>query len=179
MEFVILLPTLLLLVAVILPLVRFAIFTPWIDERLWLDQFIHQDQALHEELENAHERSLVPVYFSSEDLSRNQRTEIFGFPFPLPGSSFPGSLDVESLRATWGEKPGLFLDNEKLPEHISRDFAMVKKTSMPEGHVPDLVRKMTLARFLDAGTGLFESLKLDIFHMNLNILPDEKREKNR
>lgn|GEM_PF-7003375 len=176
MEFVILLPTLLLLVGLILPLVRFAIYTPWIDERLWLDQFIHQDQGLQQELEDAHERSLVPVYFSSKDLSRSQKTETFGFPFPLPGIPFPGSLDVESLRAGWDEKPGFFLDEGKLPEHISRDFSMVKKTSMPEGHVPELVHDMSLSRFLDAGTGLFESLKLDIFHLNLDILPDEKKE---
>lgn len=177
MEFVILLPALLLLVGLILPLVRFATFAPWVDERLWLDQFIHEDQGLQEELENAHERSLVPVYFSSEDILRSQKSETFGFFFPLVKGSFPGSLDREILRATWNEKPGLFHEKEKLPEHISRDFSMLKKTSMPEEDVPDLVREMSLSRFLDAGTGLFESLNLDIFHLNLNILPDDKKEK--
>lgn len=174
-EFVIVLPLLLLLVATIFPFVRFGTLTPWLDERLWLSQFVRPEKIVHTELEHSHEKNLVPTYFSREDLLNTEKSETFGFSIPLLGDSFPGSFHVEGLCATWKEKPGPLLNADFLPKKISRDFAMIRKTPMPERKVPFLVRELTLSRFLKGGSGLFDFLKLQIFHLNLNILPAEER----
>lgn len=176
-EFVIVLPTILFLVAAILPLVRFSNFSPWLDERLWLSHFSRLEGSVHSELEHSHERDMVPVYFRQTDLSSLKTSRPFGSSVPPLGNSFPGSLYTEDLCATLEKGTRPLLETKFFPKKISRDFAMVRKTPVSERSVPSLVRRFSLLRFFEVSSGILDSLKLNFFHLNLDILPEEESTK--
>ena len=175
-EMLLVLPPILLLMAIILPLVAYSVLMPWLDERLWLSQFI-EEEIVHSELTHSHEKNLIPAYFKKDTITTHTDTEALGFFLPLLNQFFPGPITIKNLYANYPEIKVTPFENPHFPhEKISRKLAMISTHLMSENEVPSRVRNLTLSGVFHGKTGTLENFGLQLFHLNLDALPETDRE---
>ncbi len=175
-ELAVILPVLLLFMAAVMPLIVNGVALPWLDERLTLRQLEQDDEQVHPLLQLTHEMDLLPLYFDKASLEESTRSTSMGVSIPLLGVIFPGDMTKKMTTATlpehgWWNRELLGTQQER-DRQISRSLTMVTAQVLVESQVPNEVKRLTLIGVASGKTGLLEKAGLNLFHLNLDALPE-------
>jgi len=175
-ELAVILPILILFLATILPLMAKGVALPWLDERLTLRQLVHPtEDHIHHVLELTHDLDVLPAYFQQSNLEEStRRVSLVMTPPPL-GRYFPGDMTrKQSIAALtenewWNRK--ILGDPQERKPRVSRDLTMLTANPFIESEIPDVVKRLTLAGAASGNMGILEKTGLNLFHLDLNALP--------
>jgi hypothetical protein len=175
-ELAVILPVLVLFMAAVIPLIIKGVALPWLDERLSLSQLGQDDEQNHHLLQLTHDSDLLPPYFDKTRLEESTRSTSMGVSIPLLSEIFPGDMTRKLTKATlpehgWWNQAILGSPPER-ERQISRGLTMVKAQVLVESQVPDEVKKLTLIGVLSGKTDIFKKSGLNLFHLNLDALPE-------
>jgi hypothetical protein len=177
------LPLLFLFIAAVFPILCSGVTTAWLDEKLWLRQFIQENGTIQSELEDAHGRSKVPTYFRLSDLEEKTELEKLGITFPHINSSYPGNIKIHKVHAYLPKsESNVFTGSYASDEKMARKLAMVVSSTPDDSDISSLIRKLTVLGIFPWKTGVLENMDFNLFHLNLDSLPDSQQlryEKNR
>jgi len=175
-EFIVVIPVLLLLVAASWTLLAYQAFPVWMDEFLGLEMSIPNGTQVYRELTDAHENSMIPPYPSREDF--HWKTDISNpikFPPPLstlyPGRFFRAQLVLDPARMIRESVPfsGL-LPSDPTPSH--RGLTYLSSPTYEDGDVKGMLEKIVLGGIRTGA--LIRALRhigIDPVHLNLDALP--------
>lgn len=182
-ELVVILPILLLVMATVLPMVAGGVTLPLLDERLTLRHLNEEGKKTHQILQITHSDNLLPPYFEIEKLQ--ETTEIIhqGVRLPRVGNIFSGDMTRKITIAAipkhgWWNQELLSLPQEQHRE-ISRDLFILAGQLLAESSVPEEVKKLTPIGVVSGTAGILEKAGLNLFHLNLNALPESVEKKER
>lgn len=172
-ELIVVLPVFLLFLTIVYPLLSSGIVTPWLDEKLWLRQFLQEGKFLQSELEDIHEKNMIPLYFVQSDLEETTHQEKLGFSFPLLTKSFPGLITNQKVLAKHPEVHGIILgEANRSCEKISRSLAILTSPIIAESDIPFRIRKLSVLGVFPRKIVALRNLNLEFFHLNLDALPE-------
>ena len=182
-ELVVILPILLLVMASILPIVANGVTLPLLDERLTLRHLNEEGKKTHQILQITHSENLLPPYFEIEKLQETTEITHQGVPLPLVGSIFSSDMTRKITVAAipkheWWNTELLALPQEQYRE-ISRDLFILAGQLLAESSVPEEVKKLTPIGVVSGTADILEKAGLNLFHLNLDALPEGEEEKER
>ena len=137
-------------------------------------QLDQDDDQIHHQLSQTHNFDLLPPYFEKTRLTESSRSTDMGMTIPFLGDTYPGYLTRKITAVSFKEHPywnKAVLASQK-SRQITRDLTMVKTDVLEESRVPNEVRRLTLLGIAPNATGFLERAGFNIFHLNLNALPD-------
>jgi hypothetical protein len=171
-ELLVVIPVLLLFLSTIFPLLVSGIAINWLDERLWLRQFYPSRKILHLELEDAHGKNLIPLYFEQKDLEETTNLEKLSPLFPLFRNFFPGPIRIKEVLANHLEGNALVFEKaSRSDEKLSRNLAILASTLLTESDAPLRIKNLTVVRIFPWKVGTLKNHDFGFFHLNLDALP--------
>lgn len=175
-EFIVVIPVLVLLMAASWTMLAYQAFPVWIDEFLSLGMSIPNSGQIYRELAGTHVNSMIPPYPSGDDFHwRTGISSPIKFPPPLsnayPGKFFKAQITLDPARMVRESVPfsGLLPSD---PAPSDRGLTYLASPTYEDGDV-----KGALEKIISGGvrTGaLIRALRrigIDPVHLNLNALP--------
>ena len=176
-EFLVVSQIFLLFLAAIFPLLSSGAWILWLDERLWLRHFINGNQYIQSELHHAHRREMIPRYFLQKDLEETTELKKLSVILPVIKNFYPGYLKFNKIVANLPKEewkiPGIGCQFDR---QIYRNFTMLTPSISYSSDIPFLIRELSILGIVPWKIKLLENMKFELFHLNLDALPDKHSE---
>lgn len=118
----------------------------------------------------------MPIYFRLSDLEEKTELEKLGITFPYIKGSYPGNIKIQKVHAYLPKsESNVFTGSYASDEKMARKLAMVVSSTPGDSDISSLVRKLTVLGIFPWKTGVLENMDFNLFHLNLDSLPDSQQ----
>lgn len=174
-EFMVIIPVFLLLVAASWTMLAYQAFPVWMDEFLSLEMSVPDGTLVYRKLTGTHENSIIPPYPSEENFHwKIGVSNSINFPSPLsilyPGRFFKARTTVDPAQMVQKSVPfSRLLPSD--PTSLNRSLTFLSSPTYEDGDVKGMLDKIVSMAGNGAVIRALRRIGIDPVHLNLDALP--------